>query len=79
MRHLAKRSLVLSGHGTSVALEPEFWDVLDGMAAARREPVARLVESIDVTRDPGRPLASALRVAVLNFALSNIISRASAR
>ncbi|GBR01628.1 ribbon-helix-helix domain-containing protein [Acetobacter oeni] len=64
-RHLAKRSLVLSGHGTSVALEAEFWDVLDGMAAVRGESVAQLVESIDVTRDPGRPLASALRIAAL--------------
>ncbi|KAA8430805.1 ribbon-helix-helix domain-containing protein, partial [Acetobacter sp. DmW_125123] len=25
-RHLRKRSLILAGHDTSVALEPTFWD-----------------------------------------------------
>ncbi|NHN89155.1 ribbon-helix-helix domain-containing protein [Acetobacter conturbans] len=63
--HLLKRSLILSGHGTSVALEPEFWGVLDSMAAQKGVTIGRLVESIDETRDPARPLASALRVAAL--------------
>ena len=30
---LVKRSLTLHGHRTSLALEPEFWDALDAMAA----------------------------------------------
>jgi hypothetical protein len=30
---LVKRSVLLSGHATSVALEPEFWAVLDAIAA----------------------------------------------
>ena len=34
MATLKKRSLLLSGHATSIALEPEFWAVLDAMAAA---------------------------------------------
>ena len=29
---LAKRSLTLHGHRTSLALEPEFWEVLEEMA-----------------------------------------------
>lgn len=65
MSDLIKRSLSLSGHRTSVALEPEFWAVLDGIALARQQSFASLVASLDATRDPERPLASALRVAAL--------------
>ena len=35
MPGLRKRSVSLSGHATSLALEPEFWDALEAMAAAR--------------------------------------------
>ena len=65
MSDLVKRSLSLSGHRTSVALEPEFWTVLDAMAATRQQSFASLVASLDAMRDPERPLASALRVAAL--------------
>jgi predicted DNA-binding ribbon-helix-helix protein len=62
---LAKRSFTLAGHRTSVALEPEFWQVLTGLAAARGIAVSALVAEIDATRPPERPLASALRVHAL--------------
>lgn len=62
--NLLKRSLSLSGHQTSVALEPEFWAVLDAMALARGDTVASLLRGLDETRG-GRPLASAARVAAL--------------
>ena len=65
MSDLIKRSLSLSGHRTSVALEPEFWAVLDQMATERTLSFAALVASIDAKRTPDRPLASALRVAAL--------------
>ncbi|WP_215747267.1 MULTISPECIES: ribbon-helix-helix domain-containing protein [Gluconobacter] len=65
MSDLVKRSLSLSGHRTSVALEPEFWTVLDAMAAVRQQSFASLVASLDAARPPERPLASALRVAAL--------------
>ncbi|MBF0852150.1 ribbon-helix-helix domain-containing protein [Gluconobacter sp. R75690] len=65
MSDLVKRSLSLSGHRTSVALEREFWTVLDAMAAARQQSFASLVASLDAARPPERPLASALRVAAL--------------
>jgi len=65
MSDLVKRSLSLSGHRTSVALEPEFWAVLDQMAEQRSLSFAALVASIDAKRTPERPLASALRVAAL--------------
>lgn len=64
-RHLAKRSLTLSGHRTSIALEPAFLDALDRIAAARGVSFAALVTAVDASRDPAVPLASALRVLAL--------------
>lgn len=69
MATLKKRSVLLSGHATSIALEPEFWTVLEAMAAARSSSLAALIVSIDRGR-AGRPLASACRVAALAFASS---------
>ncbi|GAA4492732.1 ribbon-helix-helix domain-containing protein [Gluconacetobacter tumulicola] len=65
---LVKRSLILSGHRTSVALEPEFWAALERMARARGLGLPALIAGIDTARDPARPLASALRVAALHAA-----------
>ncbi|HEX3699283.1 MAG TPA: ribbon-helix-helix domain-containing protein [Phenylobacterium sp.] len=67
MSSLRKRSVLLSGHATSIALEPEFWTVLEAMARAESLSLAALVGRIDQGRD-GRPLASACRVAALEFA-----------
>ena len=67
MPTLRKRSLLLAGHATSLALEPEFWAVLEQMAGAQRLSLAGLILRIDESRGP-RPLASACRVAALNFA-----------
>ena len=64
--HLVKRSFTLAGHRTSVALEPEFWAVLEAEATRRGEPLLRLVMAADAARDdPSLPLASALRVLAL--------------
>ena len=65
---LVKRSLALSGHRTSVALEPEFWAALGTIAAARRQTLAGLVAWVDASRAADRPLASALRVLALTEA-----------
>ena len=67
VRRLQKRSLALAGHATSMALEPEFWIVLESMATARGANLSSLVASIDADRGE-RPLASATRVAALAFA-----------
>ena len=61
---LKKRSFSLSGHRTSVALEAEFWAVIDEAAQNQRISLAALVAQIDATRGP-RPLASALRLYAL--------------
>ncbi|NNU16926.1 ribbon-helix-helix domain-containing protein [Parvularcula sp. ZS-1/3] len=63
-----KRSVSLSGHRTSVALEQAFWDVIDGAAEARGQSLASLIAGIDRRRDPEQNLASALRL----FALAEI-------
>jgi predicted DNA-binding ribbon-helix-helix protein len=68
MAGLAKRSLSLAGHRTSLALEPEFWRVLEAMAAARTLSLAGLVAQVDRARGE-RPLASACRLAALAYAL----------
>jgi predicted DNA-binding ribbon-helix-helix protein len=63
---LKKRSVTLSGHATSVALEIEFWAVLDVIAAAIGLSQAGLMKRIDERR--GRtPLASACRLLALSW------------
>jgi len=64
---LKKRSFSVAGHRTSVALEPEFWAVLDAEAAKSGQSLAGLVASIDAARGE-RPLASALRLHALAVA-----------
>ncbi len=66
MSGLRKRSVLLSGHATSIALEPEFWAVLDDMARDQALSLAALVARIDETRGQSG-LASACRLAALRF------------
>lgn len=61
---LRKRSFSLSGHRTSVALEPEFWAVLERDATRESLSLSAYVGRIDAARGE-RPLASALRVRAL--------------
>lgn len=64
MSREVKRSVAIAGHRTSVSLEPEFWDGLRAIAAARKLSLNALVAEIDGARG-ARNLSSALRVAVL--------------
>jgi predicted DNA-binding ribbon-helix-helix protein len=64
---LRKRSLLLAGHATSVALEPEFWTVLEDRARAEGVSLAALLTDIDQGRAE-TPLASACRLAALAHA-----------
>jgi predicted DNA-binding ribbon-helix-helix protein len=61
---MLKRSLTIAGHRTSIALEPEFWEGLETLAARRGVRLAALIEEIDAMRQTPN-LSSALRVAVL--------------
>ena len=66
MRHLSKRSVRLAGHATSIALEPEFWVVLEAEAVRRGTTLAALIAEQDAARaEAGEPLASRLRVFAL--------------
>ena len=64
MNALKKRSFTIAGHRTSVALEPEFWAVLEQEAVKAGSSLAAFVASIDAARG-SRPLASALRIHAL--------------
>lgn len=61
-----KRSITLNGHATSVALEPEFWAVIDEALATEGGSLAGLIARIDEARKPGQPLSSACRVWALS-------------
>lgn len=66
MAGLRKRSIQLSGHATSLALEPEFWSVLEDMARRQKISLAGIIARIDEGRGE-RPLASACRIAALSY------------
>lgn len=69
-----KHSLTLSGHRTSVSLEPEFWAAFRTLARLRGQPLNVLAAQIDATRgDKG--LASAIRLVVLDAALAGELRR----
>lgn len=59
-----KRSMVISGHSTSVSLEDSFWHALQDIARERGQKVPALVAEIDAKRTGS--LSSAIRVFVLN-------------
>ena len=61
---IAKRSVMIAGHRTSVSLEPEFWEALQDVARARNQSVQALIGTIDAACE-GRNLSSAIRVFVL--------------
>ena len=59
-----KHSVTVAGHRTSIALEPEFWAVLETEAATAEMSFASFLAKIDRERGE-RPLASALRLHAL--------------
>lgn len=61
-----KRSIVISGHRTSVSLEAEFWQALREIATARGISVTALLAEIDASRDD-TGLSSAARVYALRY------------
>ncbi|HEY8592662.1 MAG TPA: ribbon-helix-helix domain-containing protein [Sphingomicrobium sp.] len=59
-----KRSVLISGHQTSISLEPVFWRALDAAAKERGIPLNALVAEIDAARiEAAEPpnLTSAIR------------------
>jgi len=73
---MEKHSVVISGHSTSLSLEPEFWSELRVIAKDRKVPVASLIERIDNCRRGN--LSAAVRVYVLNFLKQKVIDNKQA-
>ncbi|MDW2975331.1 MAG: ribbon-helix-helix domain-containing protein [Alphaproteobacteria bacterium] len=63
---MKKISISLSGHQTSITLEPEFIDALHALAVHYNKPVAQIINEIDAARAPDTNLSSAVRVWILN-------------
>lgn len=65
-----KRSVTLSGHRTSVTLEPDFWEALKEISNAQGTSISTLIQMIDNQRLSGEGLqdaglSSAIRTYVL--------------
>jgi predicted DNA-binding ribbon-helix-helix protein len=67
-RPLAKHSVTIAGHRTSLSLEPEFWEALKDLCRRDGQSLAERIAEIDEGR-AGRNLSSAVRVHVLAEAL----------
>ncbi len=68
---MIKRSLSLHGHQTSLALEAEFWEVIDKAVEQSGKSFARFICDLDDERvldGPTQNLASYLRVWALKTA-----------
>jgi predicted DNA-binding ribbon-helix-helix protein len=61
---VAKRSIVIGGHKTSVSLEEAFWSGLKEIAGRRSITLSDLASEINRTRNQGN-LSSAIRLQVL--------------
>jgi predicted DNA-binding ribbon-helix-helix protein len=61
---IAKRSIVIDGHKTSVSLEDAFWATLKEIANERGVTLSQLIATIDKERRQGN-LSSAIRLFVL--------------
>jgi predicted DNA-binding ribbon-helix-helix protein len=60
---IAKRSVLIAGHATSITLETAFWDELKAIAERRGQSLNQVVAEIDSARTGN--LSSAIRVFVL--------------
>jgi len=63
---VAKRSIVVRGHKTSVSLEDAFWNSLKEIGGERHMTLSDLVAAIDSQRQHSN-LSSAIRLFVLDF------------
>ena len=63
---VAKRSIVLGGHKTSISREDAFWNGMKVIAGEREMTLSQLVGSIDASREHAN-LSSAIRLFVLGY------------
>jgi len=62
---MRKISVSLSGHQTSISLEPEFFDILQKLATDNNTSIAAIIKQIDESREPGSNLSSEIRIWIL--------------
>ena len=70
---MKKISVSLSGHQTSITLEPEFIEALHALSMRMGRPVAQIINEIDATRGTDKNLSSAVRVWILNQMILRIV------
>ena len=63
---IAKHSVVIAHHKTSVSLETEFWQSLKEIAKTRQSPLSNVLSAIKGNCQVGN-LSSAIRLHVLDF------------
>jgi predicted DNA-binding ribbon-helix-helix protein len=63
---VAKRSVVVGGHKTSVSLEEAFWDGLKEISGSRNTTLSGLISEIDSNRHESN-LSSTIRLFVLGY------------
>lgn len=75
---IVKRSITIRGHRTSISVEDAFWTRLQAVATERSMSIAALVAAIDARRPTDTNLSSAIRLFVLDEALSHDAGNQSA-
>jgi predicted DNA-binding ribbon-helix-helix protein len=73
---IAKRSIVLNQHKTSISLEDDFWNCLREIADERKMKLTTLLLAIDKERNNAN-LSSAIRVFVFNEMRSQATAQAA--
>lgn len=64
---MKKLSVSLSGHQTSISLEPEFIIALGEIAQEQNISVAKIIANIDKNRPLAGNLSSAIRIWILKY------------
>lgn len=64
---LVSRNLILSGHRTSVRLEPEMWDGLREISRRERASIHQLCAEVARQKPPETSLTAAIRVYVMRY------------
>ena len=62
---MKKRSIVVSGHATSISMEDAFWNTLGDIAEERKISLSALITQVDQERSTSN-LSSAIRLFVLH-------------
>ena len=62
---MQKRSVTIARHRTSISLEKEFWEILEGISLEKNTSIPKLLEIIEKQSDR-QNLTSAIRVFCIN-------------